>query len=100
MATIDGQKQKANFEMGVQVLIDSNYYCKWDTKTMINSSLINSSDDLTTIQWVTPYAEKQYYLLAARKDMNPNATWKWFETAKSNHLRQWIDTSKNVLGGR
>ena len=50
MATIEGQKQKANFAMGVQVLTDSNYYCKWDTKTMINSTLINTSDDLTTIQ--------------------------------------------------
>ena len=100
MATIEGLKQKANFAMGVQVLTDSNVYCKWDTKTMINTSIINSSDDLTTVQWVTPYAHKQYYLPAARKDLNPNASWKWFETAKANHLPQWVQIYKNVIGGR
>ena len=99
MATIEGLKQKANFAMGVQVLTDSNVYCKWDTKTMINTSIINSSDDLTTIQWTEPYSEIQYYLPAARKDMNELATWKWFETAKSNHLRQWVQTYKNVMKG-
>ena len=100
MATIEQRRSKADFAMGVQVLTDSNYYCKWDTKTMILSSLINSSDDLTTVQWVTPYAHKQYYLPAARRDLNPNATWKWFETAKANHLPQWVQIYKNVIGGR
>lgn len=99
MAEIDGQRQKANFAMGVQVLEDSNIYCKRDTKALILSSMISSSDDLTTIQWVTPYANRQYYLPAARKDINPNATWKWFETAKSMYLSDWIGIYNNVLKG-
>lgn len=100
MAQINGQKQKANFAMGVQVLEDSNFYCKRDTKALILSSMINSSDDLTTIQWVTPYASRQYYLPAVRKDINPNATWKWFETAKAAHLSDWLTIYDKVLNSR
>ncbi len=91
MARINKKKSRADFALGTQVLTDSNFYCKEDTKTLIDSSIINSSDDLTLIQWTQyDYARLQYYLPAARKDKNPNATWKWFETAKANHLKEWI----------
>ena len=99
MAEINGQKQKANFAVGVQVLTDSNIYCKRDTKALMLSAIVNSSADLTTVQWTEPYASRQYYLPAARKDINPNATFKWFETAKSMYLTDWVRIYNNVMGG-
>lgn len=97
MAKIHGRKEKADFALGVRVLTDSNFYCKRDSKTLIRSSIVNSSRDLTTIHWVTPYAYMQYCLPAARRDLNPNATWKWFEVAKSAHLKSWIKSYKKAL---
>ncbi len=97
MARIEKQRARADFALGTQVLTDSNFYCKQDTKMLIDSSIINSSEDLTLVQWVTPYAREQYYRPAARKDKNTNAAWKWFETAKAAHLPEWIKIYENVL---
>lgn len=97
MARIETQRARADFALGTQVLTDSNFYCKQDTKMLIDSSIINSSDDLTLVQWVQEYAWEQYYRPAARKDKNENATWKWFETAKAAHLTEWTKLYNNVL---
>ncbi len=97
MARIKKKKTRADFALGTQVLTDSNFYCKQDTKALIDSSIINSSDDLTFVEWTQGYAWRQYYLPAARKDKNENATWKWFETAKAAHLREWLKAYENAL---
>ena len=81
---LDGA-QKA---MNIQVLKDSNYFCPEDTGTLQMSGKIQNDD---TIVWGTKYAKKQYYSDDNKsKDRNPNASYKWFERAKSNYKKDWI----------
>ena len=81
----------AQFDVANQVLIDSNFYCKRDTGMLIESAIINSLPEQGIVQWVTPYAAMQYSNPATRTEINPNAAPEWFDVAKRNHCRQWID---------
>lgn len=73
-----------------QILRDCNLYCKEDTGMLIMSSYIHSRLKEGLLIWQTPYAARQYYeIRTAHKDVNPNATWRWCEVAKQNHLAEW-----------
>ena len=86
---------RARFDTANQVLADSNFYCKRDTGTLIDSALINSLPEQGVVQWVIPYAAKQYEYPYANQQINPNASAKWFEVAQQNHGRQWFDVYRN-----
>ena len=113
-ADIDAANAFGIFAMSQQALMDSNFYCKEDQGTLIDSSLIYDSipyseiesSDLDTLinsyrntisshpnecelAWVTPYAKKQYYLESASKDTNENAQMMWFHKAKDVHYDEW-----------
>lgn len=73
-----------------QVLKDCNFYCKEDTGMLILSSFIHSELKKGRLVWSTPYAARQYYeIRTAHHDVNANATWRWCEAAKNNHLADW-----------
>ena len=73
-----------------QILRDCNLYCKEDTGMLIMSSLIHSRLKEGLLIWNTPYAARQYYEIpTAYTDVNQNATWRWCEVAKRNHLSEW-----------
>ena len=73
-----------------QILRDCNLYCKEDTGMLILSSLIHSRLKEGLLIWNTPYAARQYYEIpTAYTDVNSNATWRWCEVAKQNHLAEW-----------
>lgn len=81
--------EKAVFDTSQQVLKDSNKYCKQDQSTLISSSLIHSEPEKGRLRWKTPYARMQYYLDAARKDINPNARKMWAHYARTVHGAEW-----------
>lgn len=73
-----------------EILNDCNQYCKEDTGALIQSSYIHSVLKEGKLIWKTPYAKRQYWeIRTAHTDVNPNASWKWCEVAKTRHLRQW-----------
>lgn len=73
-----------------QILKDCNMYCKEDTGMLIMSSYIHSRLKEGLLIWKTPYAARQYYEIpTAYHDVNSNATWRWVEVAKQNHLAEW-----------
>lgn len=73
-----------------QVLKNCNFYCKEDTGMLIMSSFIHSELKKGRLVWSTPYAARQYYeIRTAHHDVNANATWRWCEVAKNNHLADW-----------
>lgn len=88
-ADIDNANALGIFAMSEQALKDSNFYCKEDQGTLIDSSHIHSRPEDGELAWVTPYAEKQYYLEGASKDPNPNAQMMWFHKAKDVHMGEW-----------
>ena len=73
-----------------QILRDCNRYCKEDTGMLIMSSYIHSRLKEGLLIWQTPYAARQYYAIrTAYHDVNPDASWRWCEVAKNNHLERW-----------
>lgn len=83
-----------------EILNDCNQYVKEDTGTLLMSSYIHSKLDEGKLIWQTPYARRQYWAIrTAYKDVNPNASWKWCEVAKSKHLRQWTRQAEILMRG-
>ena len=82
---------KSGLEMlSSQILRDCNRYCKEDTGMLIMSSYIHSRLKEGVLIWQTPYAARQYYAIrTAYHDVNPDASWRWCEVAKNNHLERW-----------
>ena len=73
-----------------QILRDCNRYCKEDTGMLIASSQIHSDLKNGKLVWQTPYAARQYYeIRTAYKDVNSEASWRWCEVARTNHLERW-----------
>ena len=89
-AKIDNTWQSGLEMLSSQILRDCNMYCKEDTGMLIMSSYIHSRLKEGLLIWQTPYAARQYYeITTAHKDVNPNASWRWCEVAKQNHLAEW-----------
>lgn len=99
MARIEGAEEAALFVTSEQVLVDSNFYCKQDVGTLMESAITNSAPEQGIIQWTTPYAQKQYYLSSASTDKNPNASMMWFEKAKDIHGKEWTEIYEKELKG-
>lgn len=92
---MDAAKDKCIPILASQVLADCNEYCKEDNGILIASSLIKSELDKGLLVWETPYAARQYYeIQTAYKDKNPNASWRWCEVAKNNHLERWVEQAQ------
>lgn len=80
----------AQKKLDAVVLQDSNYFCPLDTGTLQKSGIIHSVLGSGLLEWKTPYARSQYYDIKYKKhDRNPNATMKWFESAKARYLEKW-----------
>ena len=89
-AKIDNTWKNGLEMLSSQILRDCNMYCKEDTGMLIMSSYIHSRLKDGLLIWQTPYAARQYYEIpTAYKDVNPNASWRWCEVAKQNHLAEW-----------
>lgn len=72
------------------VLQDCNEFCKEDSVALIASSLTHSRPKDGQLIWQTPYARRQYWeIRTAYTDVNPNASWKWCEVAKSRYFDRW-----------
>ena len=81
-----------------QALEDCNYYCKWDSKTLIESSQIHSDFEKGILRWVTPYAEDQYTYPGTRYDKNTNACPEWCKKAKEMCLEnRWQVTFEREM---
>lgn len=89
-ARIDNAWSSGLEMLSSQILRDCNMYCKEDTGMLIMSSYIHSRLKEGLLIWQTPYAARQYYEIpTAYKDVNPQASWRWCEVAKQNHLAEW-----------
>ena len=80
-----------------EVRNDCNEYCKEESGALIASSYEQSDIEKGIIRWRAPYARRQYWLITANKDVNPNATWKWAEVAKKHHFRKWQGMAQRAL---
>lgn len=85
-------------QLSEEILNDCNQYCKMRSGALIASSLTASDPEKGVLVWDTPYAARQYYEIeTAYTDYNPNASWKWCEVAKANHLDKWNRQAQLLL---
>ena len=90
VAKIDDAWENGLEMLSSQILKDCNRYCKQDQGYLIMSSFIHSELKKGRLVWNTPYAARQYYEIpTAYKENNPNASWRWCEVAKQNHVADW-----------
>ena len=90
MQKINKNASAAQKRLDAAVLADSNKYCPMQTGTLQKSAIIATVIGSGRVSWATPYARAQYYDYPdKRHNRNPNATGKWFETAKARHMKKW-----------
>lgn len=78
--------------LDTQVLKDSNYYIPKDTGALEQSGVRHSQIGRGVIIWKMPYVRKQYFDLPHKStETNPNARMRWFEVAKAQFKRAWIN---------
>lgn len=97
-ATVQTSWKKGLAQLSEEILADCNEYCKEYTGALIQSSLIHSRPKEGKLIWRTPYARRQYWVIrTAHKDKNPNATWKWCESAKARWRERWAKLAERAL---
>ena len=90
MQKINKNASVAQKKLDAVVLADSNKYCPMQTGALQKSGIIATVIGSGLLSWETPYARKQYYEYPEKRhNRNPNATGKWFETAKANRIKEW-----------
>lgn len=94
-----GKLKQAQTRLAMQVGADSNKFCKVDTGATQASMQAGSNFEGGEVSWTTPYAVYAYYQPSALHQRNPNATSRWFETAKSQRLGDWTKLVRDSLDG-
>ena len=98
LAKVDAAWSKATAPLAEEILADCNEFCKEDTGALIASSLSHSQLDKGLLVWATPYARRQYWeIKTASTDVNPGATWRWCEYAKSKRLGKWNKQAQRLM---
>ena len=122
---INGNLDRAQWWLDNQVMTDMVPYMPQNTGAFINVTRAQSAalagtgtvvagaapmgrflyqglvmvDPETNSPWARPGAKK---IVTARPltYSNPQATPKWFDTAKENHGKQWVSGVKSIVGGK
>ncbi len=82
---------RAQMKLDVQIVNDSNYYCPKLNNILQPSAVKDTVAGSGKVRWTVDYARRQYYgeHFDHSKSRNPNATAKWFESAKARKVKQW-----------
>lgn len=94
---IERRTETAQKILDSEVLKDSNYFIPIDSHNLEASGIEQTVLGSGEIVWRMPYARVQYYGVNFdhSKSQNPNATAKWFESAKARHKKKWVEIVKN-----
>src|SRR5690625_3517691 len=94
---LEAKKTNANkaaqMQLDQDVLKDSNYYIPKAIGTLEGSGVRASKIGKGELVWDTAYARRLYFnpQYNFSKDKNPNARGLWFEAAKANKKKGWLD---------
>ena len=94
-AKVNNAWDKGLFILSSQILGDCNQYVKVDQHTMESSSYVASELREGKLVWDTPYAKRQYWEI--RTSLTPGRTFKWCETAKRKHKKDWEKLAEKLL---
>ena len=87
---LHGRIDRVQKVLDAQVMKDSNYYAPMQ-EGFLRDSVLSSVIGSGLLVWAIEYAKKMYHFPEARirKEVNPNASTKWFERAKSTKAKAW-----------
>lgn len=87
-------------ELSGQVLADCNRYARDDTGRLIASSQAASDPAQGKLAWSTPYARRVYYTGKPSRTYNPQASLRWCERSRGEHLQSWRALAARLMGGK
>lgn len=98
-AKYEAKSKNAMVPLTQQILSDSNYFIPMRDKDLLASGIIHTAGLVGVIVWGIVYAHYQYTGndFKFSKDVNPNATYEWFEKAKIEHLDEWIEIIRKEM---
>ena len=82
-----------------QALSDCSIYVPYRNGYLRSSGAATMDKSTGTITWQTPYARRRYYGEPPLKGRNPNASLRWAEVAKQNHIQDWIRAAEEGMRG-
>ena len=86
---LHGRIDRVQQVLDAQVMKDSNYYIP-KQEGFLERSVFGSVLGSGLLVWAVEYAKKMYHFAGKpRKEVNPNASTKWFERAKATRLKAW-----------
>ena len=90
---------RAQIKLDIQVVNDSNYYCPKLNNILQPSAVKDTVAGSGKVRWTVDYARRQYYgeHFDHSKSRNPNATAKWFESAKARKKDDWEALVENEI---
>ena len=90
-AQLAAKVHRAQIKLDIQVVNDSNYYCPKLNNILQPSAVKDTVAGSGKVRWTVDYARRQYYgeHFDHSKSRNPNATAKWFESAKARRADDW-----------
>lgn len=93
--------REAQRQLDEAVLEDSNEFVPMKSGALAGSGHSASRIGEGMVAWQKVYAPRLYYnpQYNFSLDVNPKAGGLWFESAKNNYLREWVEIVKNVLTG-
>ena len=91
--------QRAQKKLDVQVVNDSEYYLPKLNMGLRDSGIADTVAGSGQVRWTVDYARRQYYgeHFDHSKSDNPNATAKWFESAKARKKDDWEALVENEI---
>lgn len=86
---IHARMERAQKVLDAQVLKDSNYYIP-KQEGFLEKSVFGSVIGSGLLVWAIEYAKKMFHFGGTpSKEVNPNASTKWFERAKAVKIKVW-----------
>lgn len=80
---------RAQKVLDAQVMKDSNYYIP-KAEGFLEKSVLGSPIGSGVLIWAIEYAKKMYHFKGRlSKEVNPNASTKWFERARAVKAKLW-----------
>lgn len=88
----------------MQKVIDSEVLRRCSSRVPIDTGMLEKSGTLGTtvgsgeVQYIAPYAKKQYYDTSETRPYDPNRGAKWFERMKASEKEEILEVAKKNGG--
>ncbi|MGP1459147.1 MAG: minor capsid protein [Treponema sp.] len=90
-ARLTEKVHRAQMKLDIQIVSDCEYFVPKMNMKLRDSGIAKTVAGSGQVRWTVDYARRQYYGVNFdhSKSRNPNATAKWFESAKARKKEDW-----------